>query len=222
MKVIRRFTPCDGREVRVDERDGAAPKINGYAAVFYDGTPATEYRYYDVVERIMPGAFSFALPKSDVRGLFNHDPNFVLGRNKAGTLVLTVDAVGLRYVIAPPKSSIGNDVLESLRRRDVTGSSFAFTVDKKGQTWTRGEDGNYVREIISVAELFDVGPVTYPAYTATEAVARSMGEPENLDEFKAAARAAAGAAVDAGNAEALRAAHIRAGELRRMALTDLL
>ena len=220
MKVIRRHTPCGDKELRLEEREGQLPKIHGYAAVFYDGTQATEYRYYDVIERILPGAFNFALPKSDVRGLFNHDSNNVLGRNKSGTLALSIDGRGLAYVIDTPKTSLGESVAESIRRRDVTGSSFAFTVGKRGQTWTRGDDGLYIREFVSVEELFDVGPVTYPAYTGTEAQLRSLGiEPEDLTEYKREADAAGKGGDDPAVAAALQAGHVRAAELRKLALS---
>jgi HK97 family phage prohead protease len=211
MKIERRF--CAADKPKLEEREGSPSKVTGYASVFYNGHADTEYRYDDVVERIMPTAFDMALQSSDVRGLFNHDPNIPLGRKSAGTLLLVKDQRGLGYTILLPESPNGVNVREALRRGDVTGSSFGFRVSKKGQTWTRNAEGLYVREILSVDELFDVSPVTFPAYTGTEATLRAIGEVEDLAEFK---RTAAGA-VDS---EELRAAYARQAELRKMALHD--
>jgi HK97 family phage prohead protease len=155
--------------------EGDEARISGYGAVFYDGTPGTEYRLReDMVERLMPGAFDRAIREDDVRGLFNHDPNNVLGRSQAGTMTLTADGTGLRYEIIPGDTTIGRDVREHLKRGDVTGSSFSFELGKNGQEF-RKENGLIIREIKSV-RLFDVGPVTFPAYTGTTAEARAACE----------------------------------------------
>lgn len=145
--------------------------IVGYAAVFYNPSePGTAFRLWDdVEERILPGAFDKAIREDDVRALFNHCPDFVLGRSKSGTLRLSVDARGLRYEIDPPDTQAGRDVLAMLKRGDLSGSSFAFS--ERSRT-IRETPGMYVIELNDV-QLFDVGPVTYPAYTATEAAARS-------------------------------------------------
>lgn len=168
----RRFVP--NREVRVAGGDGKPTIISGYGAVFYDGTPETEYvlwddRYGRAVERILPGAFDAVLAKpDDVRGLFNHDANMVLGRNKAGTMRLGVDSVGLEYQIEAGDTQIARDVMQHISRGDVNGSSFSFSLQSDGQVWTiTGEsDGktNELREIKAVSVLYDVGPVTFPAY----------------------------------------------------------
>ncbi len=140
--------------------------ISGHASVFYDGTPGTEYQLWDnAVERIMPGTFDRALKeKDDVRALFNHDPSLVLGRTSANTMDLSIDKRGLRYDIRPGDTTIGNDVVEHIARGDVTGSSFFFRITD--ETW-RMEDDLDIREIRGV-ELFDVGPVTFPAYTGAD------------------------------------------------------
>jgi uncharacterized protein len=155
----------------IEQREGESTRIRGYAAVFYDGTSATEYPLWSrAVERIMPGAFDKAMARDDVRALFNHDPNMLLGRSKAGTLKLVVDAKGLAYEIEPGDTSVARDVLAHLKRKDITGSSFAFVVTD--ENWDKKEDGKRIREIRGV-ELYDVGPVTYPAYKGTTAAARS-------------------------------------------------
>jgi HK97 family phage prohead protease len=178
MKIDRRSTaaPVELRE----NRDGA-PTIRGYAAKFYRASDlGTEYELWKGArERIMPGAFDKALKGDDVRGLFNHDPNMLLGRSKAGTLKLEVDEVGLRYEIQPADTSVYKDVVEYLRRGDVDGSSFQFSVPQGGEEW-RMEGGSEIRELREV-KLFDVGPVVFPAYSAATSGVRSM---EDCDEAK--------------------------------------
>jgi HK97 family phage prohead protease len=162
-KQESRSLPMTQAELRIEGGDDDK-KIVGYASVFYDGTEGTEYALWeDMKERIMPGTFDDALSNpDDVRGLFNHDPNQILGRTAAGTLTLSVDTKGLFYEIEPGDTTTARDVIESIRRGDVDGSSFAFRVlDEE----LKKEDGKYVREITRVG-LYDVGPVTYPAYAA--------------------------------------------------------
>lgn len=176
----RRFLPS--AEVRIQAKDGEKRTIFGYGAVFYDGTPETEYVLWDdqygrAVERIMPGAFDGVLSRGDdVRGLFNHDSNQILGRTKSGTMRLSVDARGLAYEIDQADTTPGRDVAAYLERGDVSGSSFSFRVDMDGVKWTMTGDGdkvNEVREILSVSQLYDVGPVAFPAYETTDAGVRA-------------------------------------------------
>ena len=163
--------PGGGIEIRNNE-DGTRTAI-GYASVFFAaGDPGTQFHLRDdLVERIMPGAFDEAI-QGDARGLFNHDSNQVLGRQSALTMRLSADASGLRYEIDLPDTQIGRDVATLIGRGDVTGSSFGFTVATGGQRYYKGTDGISVREISQIGTLYDVGPVTFPAYTSTSAAVR--------------------------------------------------
>ena len=161
-------------------RSAGGRRIVGYASVFYDGTPETEYQLWsDTVERIMPGAFDTAIKEDDVRALFNHEPANVLGRTAAGTLALAQDATGLHYEIELPDTHLANDLSVLVGRGDITGSSFAFQVRK--QTIIEPKEANEptVRQIEDVA-LFDVGPVTYPAYEQTTAMMRAANNRAQL------------------------------------------
>lgn len=196
-EIQRRYLSRPADPVKLVERDagaGGPPMITGYAAVFYrEGDPGTEYEMLPadawgprVVERIMPTAFDKAIAEDDVRGLFNHDPGAVLGRNKSGTLRLCVDAVGLRYEIDPPDTQTARDVVASIRRGDISGSSFAFlprtTVRREvAADESRGTPAELVLERHDVG-LADVGPVTFPAYAGATSGVRS-------DADRAAARA---------------------------------
>lgn len=146
--------------------EGEARTLHGYAAVF--GQRTDIMGLFD--EQIAPGAFRDAIGRDDVRALFNHDPNYVLGRSSAGTLRLAEDARGLRYDIDPPDTQVGRDVTISIARGDVQGSSFSFEVEE--ESWDYPKDGRPVRTI-QRAKLYDVGPVTFPAYEQTTVSARS-------------------------------------------------
>jgi HK97 family phage prohead protease len=181
-------------EIRREENQPAT--ISGYAAVFYRADqPGTEFRLADdYVERIQPGAFDNALKNADdARALFNHDSNQVLGRVSSGTLRLNVDEVGLRYQIDLPDTQLGRDVATIIERGDVSGSSFAFAVNDKGSEVTR--DGEQMVRTITDVSLFDVGPVTYPAYQATSTAKRNTEALEELEAYRTANQAA----VDAVN-----------------------
>lgn len=128
-------------------------------------------------ETILPGAFDKVLNrqrgKSDVVALFNHDSNQLLGRTSSGTLELSSDEKGLRYSVVLPNTELGRTVGELVARGDLRGSSFAFTVDGKGEQWAPGEDGKPRRSIREVSGLYDVSVVTHPAYpSSTTSVAR--------------------------------------------------
>lgn len=188
----RRFLSIATCPVKLEDRaEGQQPKIIGYGAVFYDGSAGSEYNLWEgMVERIMPTAFDRAVKEDDVRGLFNHNPDHLLGRTASKTMVLAVDAKGLRYEIDPADTAMAIDVVKSIRRGDLTGSSFAFIPVKT--VWIE-EETRWIREIHEV-RLFDCGPVTYPAYEATTTGLRAMGDPadarKELDAFKAGRRSA--------------------------------
>ena len=156
-----RFTK--GGEIRV-HTEGGQQKITGYAAVFNS-------RSEDLggfVEEIASTAFDRALAESqDIMGLVDHDTSKIIGRTSAGTMALKVDERGLFYDIATPDTQAGRDIVTSIKRGDVVGSSFAFTV--VSDEW-RTEDGQEVR-LLKDVDLWDVGPVSQPAYKATVAKA---------------------------------------------------
>ena len=153
--------------------EGESQGFTGYGSVYYDGTPETEYRIWDnYVERIMPGMFDRALrEKHDVRGLFNHDSNIILGRSTSGTMLLSLDAKGLRYDIGYDQNDPDHVRLKAkMDRKDVTGSSFSFDPLE----WTIREDGDLTIVEMTDCILYDVGPVTYPAYEGANSGMRAL------------------------------------------------
>jgi HK97 family phage prohead protease len=101
----------------------------------------------------------------DTYALFNHDPNLILGRTLAGTLRVAKDTLGLPYEADVPSSRA--DVAEHVQLGNITGSSFSFRTAADGDAWSLTEDGFPLRTVTSIARLYDVGPVTYPAYLQT-------------------------------------------------------
>ena len=178
--IERRYLPA--AEVRI-EGEPDAPKIVGYAAVF--GKLSVDL--FGFREKIAKGAFSRALKEGqDVRALFNHDPSLILGRTKSGTLSLREDDKGLRYEITPPDTTIGHDAVESIRRGDIDGSSFAFVAKK--EDW-EGDEKESTRTVLDV-DLRDVSPATYPAYPDTTVAMRSLDEWREAQEETGDSRSA--------------------------------
>lgn len=174
---------CELRAVPAEDGSSQPPMIIGYGAVF---NTRSEVIGGFFVEEIAPGAFDDVIGQ-DVRALFNHDPNYLLGRVKSGTLRLAVDARGLRYEIDPPDTQTVRDlVLTPLARNDMTGSSFTMRVAE--DEW-REEGDLIVRTIRRISELRDVGPVAFPAYPDAAAAQRSLDEWKQARDEGSSARA---------------------------------
>ncbi len=156
--IERRAFPV--QELRVSRADGGAT-VDWYPALF----DVLSEDLGGFRERIGRRAFTETVAADDIRALFNHDPNFVLGRNKASTLDLRVDVRGLHASVQMPDTQAANDLMVSIERGDVSAGSFAFMV--RDEKWSQDPDVGYVREV-RAAKLFDVSLVTYPAYTATD------------------------------------------------------
>jgi len=148
--------------------------IEGHAAVF-DSWSEMLGGIFPFKEKVRKGAFSQTIEKDDIRALFNHDPNYVLGRNKAGTLELKEDETGLYVRIIPPDTQAARDLITSIERGDINQMSFGFMVEE--EKWDT-VDGVDVRELRRV-RLFDVSPVTFPAYPSTDVGVRAMESYEN-------------------------------------------
>jgi HK97 family phage prohead protease len=154
------------------EGDAMPKELGGIAAVV---NSVTDLGYFEEV--IAPGAFDYALGKDyDIRCLFNHESELILGRTKSNTCKVFVNAQGnLEYTWIPDyENPTHMSVVRSIMRGDITQSSFAFTI--REQTWTESEKyGTMGKRVVNVIEdLYDVSPVTYPAYEDTEADARSI------------------------------------------------
>ncbi len=155
------------KELRVIREDGQ-PHIVGYAAVF----DVLSVELWGFREKIKQGAFKKTIQEADVRALWNHDTSYVLGRTKSGTLGLREDEIGLAIDITPPDSQWARDAMVSIDRGDVDQMSFGFSTIR--DAWET-VDNELIRTLEEVA-LFDVSPVTFPAYPQTMVQLRSISD----------------------------------------------
>ena len=168
-------------ELRAAAEEEKPSKVFGYAAKFNresENLGSEDWQFFETIE---PGAFDDVL-NDDVRALFNHDPNAILARSKGGegSLKLGVDEVGLWYEFEAPDTQAGRDLMRSLERGDIDQSSFSFRVNRDDQSIVETTEGKgptvLKRTIKKVARLFDVSPVTYPAYPDASVMLRSLQE----------------------------------------------
>lgn len=163
-------------QVRMEmrEEEGKAPVMQGHAAVFNSMSELLGGCFREVIK---PGAFTEALKNSDIRALWNHNPDHILGRSSAGTLRVVEDETGLAIEIDVPDTTIARDLQVSMSRGDVKEMSFAFSIaEDDGQEWARDMDDpdKWTRTIKKVERIYDVSPVTYPAYLSTDIAMRSL------------------------------------------------
>lgn len=164
--------------------------VEGYAILF--GVNSDNLGFEEVIER---GALDGVLGKSDVFALLNHDRSkgiLARAKNGSGSLSLEVDTKGLKYRFEAPKTALGNELLENLRRGEIDQSSFAFTVADGGEKWERQKNGVWKRTISKFERIYDVSPVYNAAYSKTSVYMRGKEEAEkelkqrekqNLEEY---------------------------------------
>ena len=165
-----RDIPAGLAELRAD----GGRTVSGYAALYNsESEDLGGFR-----EVIAPGAFRSVLQKSpDVILNFNHDANYILGRTSAGTLQLREDSRGLHFEADLADTQLIKDVvLSPMQRGELSAMSFAFMVDRNGQTWDTDATGSRKRTITNFAGLMDVSIVATPAYSGTSVSARSARE----------------------------------------------
>ena len=177
-----RFVAANDVQVRQTENDTIG--FAGHAAVFDKRANIMGL----FTESIAPGAFSKTVNDGDVRFLINHDPNYVLARNRAGTMLLSEDEIGLSVDADMAPTSYARDLEISLGRGDIDQMSFAFRTVKDSWDWP---DDGLPHRTLEELQLFDVSVVTYPAYEETDAGLRSRAFDQlrralDLDETTAA------------------------------------
>lgn len=157
-------------EMRAVEQDGKR-KLRGYAAVF----DSLSVDLWGFREKIAPGTFAASLAAGDdVRALWNHNTDFVLGRTKNGTLSLSEDETGLAFELEPPDTQLARDLVASVERGDVDQMSFGFAA--LDADWDIDENEQLIRTLRKV-KLYEISPVTFPAYPATSVSARAGNDP---------------------------------------------
>jgi uncharacterized protein len=198
-----RTLPAKFAELRIDTRSTGDRWLTGYAAVY--GTRS--HNLGGFVETVRSTFFDDALaaPKLDVVGAPNHDMSAVVARTGAG-LELESDSVGLAYrMLLDVGDPVADRIARLVDRGVLRGSSFSFVAPAggAGEQWSKTEQGYPLRELVSGARIYDVGPATIPAYPATETVGqvalRSLAEARGLpvaDVFAAAAANQLGGIID--------------------------
>lgn len=173
------------KEIRSFSEERAMPivventrTIEGYAVVFDKESRVMfdmqKKRYF--VEIIERGAVTEDdLKKWDIKALLEHDNHRLLARNSSGTLQLSIDDYGVKYRFEAPNTTEGEYALEMIRRRDISGSSFAYTADEKNDvSYTKRDDGILFRRVKRFNRMYDVSPVSDPAYFGTHVNVRSL------------------------------------------------
>lgn len=174
-------------EMRAAMTDDGKPVIEGHAAVFNQ----MSIDLGGFVEIIEPGFFDDVM-NDDVRSLFNHDPSLILGRTASGTLEISQDDTGVFQrtyppVVEPEATTYAKDLMVSIKRGDINQQSFAFSVKSK---WAGDPEDGYVWETLGdlivrrmlkggAKRLYDVSPVTYPAYPQTDVSAQVRSQFES-------------------------------------------
>lgn len=153
--------------------------VSGYAIRFNEDSA-----FMGFTERISPSALPASmLENADIFAYFNHDWSKVLARTP-NSLKLDLRNDGLYYEFEAPNTQDGNDLLEHIKRGEMYGTSFAFSLpeDGSGEVWTKQEDGTYMREIIMFDALYEISPVYTPAYPTTSVSARCLEHVRKLEE----------------------------------------
>ena len=177
MSEKREIRNITGQVFRAAEADSR--KVEGYAMLF--DTPSDGLTFEEVISR---EALDGVISRSDVLALMNHSVDRgVLARseNGEGSLQLGVDEKGLIYRFEAPHTSLGDELLENLRRGEIKQSSFAFDVES--DKWERKADGTWKRTINKFGHLYDVSPVYHAAYSKTSVYMRGKElEEKRLEE----------------------------------------
>lgn len=168
----KRYLPLHNMQTR-NESDEVF--LEGYFAVYGD-----IYRVWEgATESIAPGAFDESI-HGDVRALYNHNDDLILGRTSAGTMVLRDDAHGLWGSIKLNKNdSDAMNACERIKRGDVTGCSIGFNIESEETEYH--DDGTVHWTITKINPLYEISPCVFPAYEATSVSARG----KQLDDMKA-------------------------------------
>jgi HK97 family phage prohead protease len=176
-EIERRYVPSVVEPIELEERSAASPTIKGISPPFNSKSEDLgNFR-----EVFSPTAFDKIVGRHrndprggmDVVALFDHEGQ-PIGRTVNDTLKLAISERGLAYSISPPDTTLGRDIVTLVRRGDLYGASFAFSVAPGGESWTQEADGSAVRTISEVGNLYDVSVVTRPAYPQSSAALRSL------------------------------------------------
>ena len=167
-------------QVEIREDEGGQRVLTGYAVKWEMKSVPMGY-FQRFKEQFKCGAFTESLTNDDQKALWSHDTSKVLGRTKNGTLRLFEDDLGLRFELDLPDTTLGHDAYKSIKRGDVDGVSFGFSMLK--QEWDEADPDNVVRTVTK-AKLLEISPVAFPAYPDSQVAARSHDPYQEHMELK--------------------------------------
>lgn len=168
------------RDISLEVRGEADSRAIGGEAVMYNEWTTIGGAFE---ERIAPGAFTASLAKNPVIATFNHNMDNIVARTDSDTLVLEDSKKALSYRFDAPNTTVGNDLHENIRIKNVKGSSMMFRTTKQKWEWAERGSGKLDKRTVLEGHLVELGPVTLPAYTQTSATAlRSMEDHESRAE----------------------------------------
>lgn len=159
-------------ETRAKVVNAESRTIRGYGIVFNKESVDLRAGGRVFREVIRPEAMN-GIDMSRMLAMHNHDSNRLIGNVASGTMRTGIDATGVWYEVDLPNSPTGEDVLETVRRGDTQGSSFQFTIAPDGERWTM-RSGKAFREVTKFGGVYEMGPVSEPAYPDTSIGARSL------------------------------------------------
>ena len=167
-------------DAKIELRSEEDKKIlKGYAVKFESlSNPLPRFR-----EKVRRGAFINSIKKNNIRALWNHNPDLVLGSTKNGTLQLEEDDIGLKFELELPDTQAGRDAAVSVSRRDVDGMSFAFQMKK--EEWDRTDFKNVIRTLIDV-DVLEISPTAFAAYPSSRVSTRSVKD--DFEDYSEEAR----------------------------------
>jgi uncharacterized protein len=177
MDPIINFTEPETRSYEVDQAELRADinsrMVEGYAILFNSESKLIENRFTEIIE---PSAMNGVIERSDVLALIDHTKaKGVLARSTkgVGSLKLSIDKRGVKYSFEAPKYSLGDELLEGIKRGDIRSSSFGFFVSS-GQKWEKKADGSYLRRVTQIDLLVDVSPTYREAYQGSTVALRNL------------------------------------------------
>lgn len=168
------------QKIEIREDDNGNRTLIGYAVKWEKKSLVMGY-YRKFREQFKNGAFTETLRNDDQRFLWSHDTSKVLGRTKNNTLRLSEDAVGLRFELDLPNTTLGNDTYVSIKRGDVDGVSFGFSMISEE---IQEPDDDLMLRTVTKAKLLEISAVAFPAYPDSEVSARGYDPYRNYVQEK--------------------------------------
>lgn len=180
MKPEYRFVPTD---IRMEQGEDSPPRVMGLGIIYgkkSQNLGGQKYQFYEIIE---PGAFAESIEVSTkksarpIKSYFNHDPNQVIATTRSDPPLKLMDTTeGVAYEAEIPPTSYGKDLEVNLARKNVEGSSFSFTVSEEEWKEEKRDDLYITTRRVIKGEVFEMGPVTDPAYLQAPASLRSAGD----------------------------------------------